>query len=40
MKFKYFIHKPLLYLAIESENIEIVKMLLENKNIDINSSYI
>ena len=30
------IHKTALYVAIEKENIEIIKLLLTNENIDIN----
>ena len=30
------IHKTALYTAVEKENIEIIKLLLTNENIDIN----
>ena len=36
MKFYLKINKTALFLAIEKENIEIVKLLLSNKNIDVN----
>ena len=36
MKLKYYIHKSSLFIAIENENIEIVKLLLKSKNLDIN----
>ncbi len=36
MKFFYFFDKTALYLAIEKENIEIVKLLLSNEKLDIN----
>ena len=36
MKFYYLFDKTALYLAIEKENIEIVKLLLSNEKIDVN----
>ena len=37
MKFKYnVIYKTALYLAVEKENIEIIKLLLTNDKLDIN----
>lgn len=37
--FKFFVHKTALYNAIEKENIEIIKLLLNNDNLEINCSY-
>ena len=36
MKFFHLFDKTALYLAIEKENIEIVKLLLSNEKVDIN----
>lgn len=36
MKFYLKINKTALFLAIEKENIEIIKLLMSNENIDIN----
>lgn len=35
----FFLNTTSLYLAIKLNNIEIVKLLLSNKNIDINAHY-
>ena len=35
-----YLYKTALYLAVEKENIEIVKLLLTNDKIDINLTYI
>ena len=32
----FYFHVPPLYMAVEKENIEIIKLLLANKNLDIN----
>ena len=40
MKLKKNIYKPVLYLAIEKGNIEIVKLLLNNDKIDVNFPFI
>ena len=34
------LHKTALYLAVEKENIDIVKLLLSNDNIDVNIPFI
>lgn len=36
MKFRKKFHKTALFLAVENNNIEIVKLLLEHKGIDVN----
>lgn len=36
MRFEYQFHRTALCLAVEKGNIEIVKLLLSNKNIDVN----
>ena len=36
MKLRYIFYKGALYLAIEKENIEIIKLLLTNDRLDIN----
>ena len=36
MKFKLYVHKTVLFIAIEQGNIDIVKLLLSNDKIDIN----
>lgn len=38
--FKIIFYETTLYLAVENENIEIVKLLLSNDNIDVNVGYI
>ena len=40
MRLKIIIYKTALYLAIEKENIDIIKLLLLNDNIDVNIPYI
>lgn len=35
-----YFHATALYLAVESENTELVKILLSNPNININSGYV
>ena len=42
IKYNYFnnFNKPLLYLAIEKENIEIINLLLTNDKLNINLPYI
>lgn len=40
MKFKYFFYKTALHEAIINENVDIVKSLLANKNINTNIPYI
>ena len=40
MKFQYNIYKAVLYLAIEKENIEIIKLLLTNEKLNINLVYV
>ena len=35
MRFLYIIYKTALYLAVEKENLEIIKLLLNNDKIDI-----
>ena len=40
MKFILLINKTAFYIAVEKENIEIIKLLLTNENIDINIPYI
>lgn len=37
MKLNYLLNKTALHIAIEKGNLEIVEMLLNNKNIDVNS---
>lgn len=36
MFFFIFVHRTALHIAIDKENMEIIKLLLENTNIDIN----
>ena len=38
--FDIIIYNTALYLAVEKENIEIIKLLLTNDNLDINLGYI
>lgn len=41
MKFYfYFFNSSALHLAIKKQNIEIIKMLLSNKDIDVNAIYV
>ena len=40
MKLWFIFHKTALHLAIEKQNTEIVKLLLENEKLDINHLYI
>lgn len=40
MIFKYIFNKAPLHLAVEKGNTEIVKLLISNKNIDINQFFI
>ena len=40
MEHKYEVEKTPFYLAVEYKNIEIINLLLQNKNIDINKNYI
>ena len=40
MKFKLFYYKSALYIAIENENVEIVKLILLNDNVRINRPYV
>ena len=36
----YYIYKGALHIAVEKENIEIIKLLLSNEKLDINIPYI
>ena len=40
MKLKYSFYKTALYLAVEKDNIEIIKLLLENEKANPNIPYI
>ena len=40
MKFILFYYKTALYIAIENENVEIVKLILLNDNVRINRPYV
>ena len=40
MKFDFYFQKAALHIAIEEENVEIIQLLLSNKDIDVNLAQI
>ena len=40
MQLYYFFYKTALYLAVEKENLEIIKLLLTKDDIDVNINYV